>query len=419
MTKLITCVVFTAFGFLAFAQTTTVQIGNQAWMAKNLDVSTFRNGDPILQAKNAKEWEDSSLYQRPVWCYYQFNEANNEKYGKFYNWYAVSDPRGLSPAGYHISSREDWNTLNNVLGDDAGKKLKGKAGWNDSGNGTDLYNFNALPGGRITKEGQLYAPAGTMGYWWTSNVANNIFSAFRSLSYNSNQITADYTQRAEGLSVRCVNDTLFDAWPDGKDSVIIGNQVWLARNIRTQAIVEPNGYSSLSIPQAKTKEDWIKLSSTGPAWCYYNFEEKNKEYGLLYNWYAVELMLKNKTLGGKEYRIPTKEDWEALIANLGGEAVSGNQLRSVSGWFENRNGTNQSGFTARPGGSINSSGTSRGIEIESYWWTSTDVTEMNDAQITVPTNRVWVYALDCYNNSVLTVRNKCDGYFIRLVKNKR
>ena len=79
-------------------------IGSQVWMNKNLDADKFRNGDPIPQAKTLEEWEEFSNKKQPAWSYYENDSVNGEKYGKLYNWYAVNDPRGLAPKGWHVAS---------------------------------------------------------------------------------------------------------------------------------------------------------------------------------------------------------------------------------------------------------------------------------------------------------------------------
>jgi len=75
-------------------------------MAKNLNVSTFRNGDAISEAKTDEEWRTAGENKKPVWYYYDNEYSNGEKYGKLYNWYAVIDPRGLAPVCWH------WNCNN-------------------------------------------------------------------------------------------------------------------------------------------------------------------------------------------------------------------------------------------------------------------------------------------------------------------
>ena len=102
----------------------TVTIGTQVWMTKNLDVSTFRNGDPIPEAKTGEEWKKAGENKQPAWCYCDNDPTNGAKYGKLYNWYAVNDSRGLAPVGYHIPSDAEWTKLEVFLGADAGNKMK-------------------------------------------------------------------------------------------------------------------------------------------------------------------------------------------------------------------------------------------------------------------------------------------------------
>lgn len=89
----------------------SVTVGTQEWMSKNLEVITFRNGDPIPQAKSEKDWVNAGNKQQPAWCYYQNVPTNGEKYGIIYNWWAINDPRGLAPKGWRIPNDEDFSTL--------------------------------------------------------------------------------------------------------------------------------------------------------------------------------------------------------------------------------------------------------------------------------------------------------------------
>lgn len=101
----------------------SIKIGTQTWAVKNLDVTTFRNGDIIPEAKTNEEWKKSGDEQKPAWCYYNNDPANGEKYGKLYNWYAVNDPRGLAPEGWHIPTDAEWTTLTAYL-EEAGGNVK-------------------------------------------------------------------------------------------------------------------------------------------------------------------------------------------------------------------------------------------------------------------------------------------------------
>ena len=96
----------------------TVVIGSQTWMAENLNVNRFRNGDLILEAKTSEEWNLACENQQPAWCYYNFDAKYNDRYGILYNWSAINDSRGLAPKGFHVPSVEDWSAVSKFLGDD-------------------------------------------------------------------------------------------------------------------------------------------------------------------------------------------------------------------------------------------------------------------------------------------------------------
>ena len=184
----------------------TVTIGTQVWMTKNLDVATFRNGDPIPQAKTDEEWVKAGDNQQPAWCYYDNDPANGEKYGKLYNWYAVNDSRGLAPVGYHISSDAEWTILTDYLGgsDVASTKTKSTSGWEENGNGSNESGFSGLPGGGRYNDGGFGA-IGKHGTWWSS-VEYGTYNAWtRSLHYYPGLVNKN-TYKVRGFSVRCLRD---------------------------------------------------------------------------------------------------------------------------------------------------------------------------------------------------------------------
>jgi len=191
----------------------SVIIGKQTWSTENLNVSQFRNGDLIPEAKSQKEWEKAGKSGKPAWCFYENKNINGEKYGKLYNWFAVNDPRGLAPEGWHIPSEDEWTALTDFLGGEAvaGKKMKSTEGWNDdinkgkSGNGTNKSGFNALPGG-YRFWGAMFSGIGLNAHMWTSTEDYDEDAWQRSLSYN--EAIVDSTNQAKfcGLSVRCIKD---------------------------------------------------------------------------------------------------------------------------------------------------------------------------------------------------------------------
>lgn len=184
-----------------------VTIGTQVWITKNLNVDKFRNGDPIPQLKLTEDWEKALLNEQPGWCYYDNDPANGEKYGKLYNWYAVNDPRGLAPKGWHVPSDEEWSVLTDYLGgeDGAGTKMKSKSGWEQNGNGTNESGFSGLPGGLRNYNGPFNS-IGRFGLWWSSMQENTYSAWFRYLYYDSGLVLSYYYDKEKGLSVRCLRD---------------------------------------------------------------------------------------------------------------------------------------------------------------------------------------------------------------------
>ena len=135
--------IFTILYLLILTSSTaqSVNIGSQIWSSKNLDVITFRNGDPIPYAESNQDWSNACRNGQPAWCYLNNDKTNNEKFGKLYNWFAVNDPRGLAPQGWHVPSIDEWNTLTKSTGgyNFAAKALKSSTGWESYKTGGDYF----------------------------------------------------------------------------------------------------------------------------------------------------------------------------------------------------------------------------------------------------------------------------------------
>lgn len=199
----------------------TVKIGEQEWLAQDLDVDRFRNGDPIPQAKSNEEWKRAGENKQPAWCYYDNDDYNSRilgfsdgtKYGKLYNWYAVNDSRGLAPSDWYIPSNLDWISLENLLGGDeiAGQKMKSKNGWNSNGNGTNESGFSGLPTGRrvFTSIGvtEGFRGIGDCGNWWSSTESSkdSAWIVYLLQDYKwSGRTYGGY--KSAGYPVRCVRE---------------------------------------------------------------------------------------------------------------------------------------------------------------------------------------------------------------------
>jgi uncharacterized protein (TIGR02145 family) len=184
-----------------------IKIGEQTWAVANLDVNTFRNGDVIPEAKTDGEWVKVGKGGKPAWCYYDNDPANGKKYGKLYNWFAVTDPRGLAPNGWHVPSDAEWTKLTDNLGGEAvaGKKMKNTSGWENDGNGTNTSGFAGLPGGFRSNDG-AFGLIGINGGWWSSTELITYNAWFCILSGGNGKISRNDGSGQHGLSVRCLKD---------------------------------------------------------------------------------------------------------------------------------------------------------------------------------------------------------------------
>lgn len=184
-----------------------VTIGKQVWMSQNLNVDKFRNGDPIPHVETNGEWKKAGKNKQPAWCYYDNDPANGAKYGKLYNWYAVNDPRGLAPVGYHIPTDEEWTVLTDYLGgeDVVGEKMKSTSGWAESGNGTNESGFSGLPGGFRFSNGP-FLNIGKNTQWWSSIEDSRNLAWARNLYYLDGNILRHNSFKGGGMSVRCLRD---------------------------------------------------------------------------------------------------------------------------------------------------------------------------------------------------------------------
>ena len=187
----------------------TVVIGTQQWMRENLDVMTYRDGTVIPQVTDAATWSGLTT---GAWCWYNNDPLNGAIYGKLYNWYAVNDPRGLAPQGWHIPSEAEWTNLFNLLGlyvdvVALGGKMKttGTTRWTTPNtSATNESGFAGLPGGGRSNDGTFYE-VGTHGNWWSATQEDSFDAWVHGLDYLGDLFGGDVTFIL-GYSVRCLRD---------------------------------------------------------------------------------------------------------------------------------------------------------------------------------------------------------------------
>jgi uncharacterized protein (TIGR02145 family) len=185
----------------------TIKIGNQWWMAENLKVRHYRNGDSIPEVADSTAW---SGLNTGACCNYNNDIAYVAIYGRLYNWYAVGDTRNIAPAGWHVPSDAEWQTIINFLGGDyvAGGKMKevGTTHWQGQNIGaTNESDFSALPDGYRRDVG-YYNYMGLHAYFWSST--QDYYGNTTDLVLNYDDIIVDrvIANANYGFSIRCVRD---------------------------------------------------------------------------------------------------------------------------------------------------------------------------------------------------------------------
>jgi len=182
----------------------TVQIGTQTWLIENLRTTHYNDGSAITYEGDSVLW---SLYNSGAYCYYNNDVANNNIYGKLYNWYAANSGR-LAPAGWHVPSDAEWQTIVDFLGgnDTAGAKMKATTLWNSPNTGaTNSSGFTAIPAGGRELNGR-YSNIGKNALFWSTTSYSTDNAWYRFLNHDNIQAFGFISSKVFGASVRCVKD---------------------------------------------------------------------------------------------------------------------------------------------------------------------------------------------------------------------
>lgn len=182
-----------------------VKICFTTWMEKNLEVRTYRNGDTIPVVTDPVQW--ANLTTGAMCWYNNDSTANNGTYGALYNWYALNDPRGLAPVGWHIAKAAEWGYLSNCLSGDAmaGGKMK------DTGNlwlapntgASNSSGYAALPGGYRNSSG-IFEKINEQARWWVKEESSATTAQGKIVQYISSGLSSQTLNKNAGLSVRCI-----------------------------------------------------------------------------------------------------------------------------------------------------------------------------------------------------------------------
>jgi uncharacterized protein (TIGR02145 family) len=195
----------------------TIVIGTQEWMGENLRTTTYANGDPIPNVTDGFTWGQLTT---GAWAHYNNDSQYEIPYGKLYNWYAVADPRNVCPAGWHVPTDGEWNTLVGYLDPayepndgtqsaTAGGMMKstGTQYWDSPNTGaSNESGFSGLPGGYRNYGNGYVDHLGFLGNWWSASESVAESAWTRALSYDDAAINWSSHSKRSGFSVRCLRD---------------------------------------------------------------------------------------------------------------------------------------------------------------------------------------------------------------------
>jgi len=191
----------------------TITIGSksakatQTWMAENLKVIKYNNGDSIPSVTENVGWSNQT---DGAYCIYENTSSNTAVYGVLYNWYAIDDSRNICPAGWHVPTDGEWTALSTILGGDsiAGGKMKetGTTHWVSPNEGaTNESGFTAVPSGFRNYAG-AFGSLTYYNFWWSATEASISNAYYRGTACNHVMLNNADADKRQGFSVRCLKD---------------------------------------------------------------------------------------------------------------------------------------------------------------------------------------------------------------------
>jgi len=182
----------------------TVQFGDQCWFAENLRATQYQNSEPLLSGLTDSQWANT---EEGASCVYDNNAALESELGRLYNFFAVTDARGLCPSGWNVPSLDQWELLAQQAGgaSTAGVHLKASETDNPSWDGLNTSQFHGLPGGLRWNDNGTFERRGESGYWWTTSQVEDL-ARDRRLYQGQDLISGTSNHPEIGFSVRCLKD---------------------------------------------------------------------------------------------------------------------------------------------------------------------------------------------------------------------
>lgn len=342
----------------------TVKIGTQTWMAENLNYET----------------EYSECLDNYV--------VNCSKYGRLYPWSVAMDSaavysengkgcghksacfptepvQGICPDGWHLPSNREWMTLSEAVGgqSSAHVALKTTYGWKHGSNGSDEFGFSAFPTSMMHEPWKYrYEKRDNAAFFWSSTKYDAENAQVFLLHDHKKDVPFDNVFKNSSLSVRCVKNELPKKAEASSDSLS-------GQSANMGTLTDPRDgqtYKTISVGKYTWMAENMKFETENSI-CYDNDPVNCDNYGRLYEWKAL------KTVCPTGWHLPTEAEWDTLFLAVGGQAVAGKKLKSTRDWLycddkkvsnNDGNGTDEIGFSVRPVGFFNGSGSV--VEKEGY-----------------------------------------------------
>ena len=400
----------------------SVKIGNQVWMAQNLNYADSVK-TPSLLGRN--------------WCFKNDPEKCKAE-GRLYTWAAAIDSvklatdknnpqtcgygtdsiacqlpdklQGVCPSGWHLPDTSDWTELFAAVSKPIGETLQSQVGWRDA---TNESGFSAIATGFRRGDGAFLADGDQAHFWSSTPVGYSELKTNEVVVYDEVEVGVvwNFNYRTSGFSVRCVKDdgsvapvssssvpssssvaTLpacktesgdnceYGTLTDDRDgqtykTVKIGKQVWMAENLNYNP-----GQGGLG----DSTYDW--------SWCFDDAPDNCTKYGRLYTWAAAMDSAATWSDNGKDcgyevlcsqtfpvqgicpsgWHLPSEDEWRALLAVVGDLTTVGKVLKSQYGWYDDGNGLDAFGFTALPAGYRDDTGKFSQGERDARFWGASD-----------------------------------------------
>ncbi len=184
----------------------TIEIGKQTWMAENLRVKHFKNGDKLEVFSEDKVWSELT---EPTWTNYNSDETFDKSYGKIYNWLVVHDKRGVCPKGWRVPKIGDWQLLLNYIGKHTSGGLIKEVGYSKwkmpNLEASNFHGFTGVPSGYIDVDTK-FKKLGEQSTWWSSSVYFNDYISTANLYFSENKFDIGTMSNSSGLPIRCIKE---------------------------------------------------------------------------------------------------------------------------------------------------------------------------------------------------------------------